>query len=341
MKKISWIVFLLSVLVGCSSGPRNADETEQLTRDELAQKTFDKGLRALEKREYAEAAKIFDKMLVNQPATEFDVIVLYNSGSAYEGLGRCEEAVTRFRKAVDSSRRKFKRVESQSLYKLSLMYECLNQDTKTIASLLEARKRGTVLTYEIRHAEIPARLASAYARIGNRKKALEYFTVASKALKTIVAKQDGHKQSETLGRTLYFMGQLSPSQREARVPTNTYLQGLSIQQPHLLQAIELGHPVWSKRALADLSLAYDNLWRFEFKGENERRAFFTRGLQNINELRKLQLPNGGPESKTLFEELSKVERKIQTELTKVDVSPELTPDAKKREGLKREGRIGR
>jgi hypothetical protein len=66
---------------------------------------------------------------------------------------------------------------------MSIMYECLGQDTKAITSLLDARKRGKDLPFETQVAEIPGRLAAAYARMNNRTKALEYFNQASEGLR--------------------------------------------------------------------------------------------------------------------------------------------------------------
>jgi tetratricopeptide (TPR) repeat protein len=300
---------------------------------------FEKGLKALEKENYAEAAAIFDKILVAKPASEADLVITYNSGAAHEGQGHCGKAGERYREVVRASAGKYKQIEALSLYRLSLMYECLGQDSKSITALLDAKKRGAQLAFETAHAEIPARLAAAYARIGNKQKAVEYFAQASEGLKKIVNQTQNHKQKELVARTLFLMGQLNSGQRSASVPPASYMQSLSMQQPYLLQAVEMDHPRWSKRASDDLRLAYDNIWRFSFQSPEQRRDFYTRGVQAIQELRKIRLPNAGAPVNDIFAHLDTAEDKLQTELAKVAEYNKLTPDAESREGLKRQGKL--
>ena len=328
---------LLISLVACAG--KNVKDDVDDSQNDAKKGTFERGLKALEKEDYPEAAKIFDQLLVSKPATEFDLVTLYNSAAAYEGMGECAKAADRYRQIVRSSSGKFGRVEAQSLFRLSLMYECLGDDAKTITSLLDARKRGQNLPFETLNAEMPARLAAAYARIGNRAKALEFFNQASAGLKKIVARSEDRQQKELLSRTLYLMGQLSPTQRSAEVEASSFMQSLSMQQPYLLQAAELDHPVWSKRAAADLRTGYDNIWKFELKDENQQRDFYSRGLQTIQELRKIRLPKSPPAVAALFGEIDKVEGRLHAALAKIAETNKLTPEAQKREGLKREGRV--
>ncbi len=329
---------ILSALVGCSS--QKKPSINELLMDEGRENpAFERGMKALENENYSEAAKTFDQLLVEKPASKLDLVIVYNSGAAYEGLGQCDKAAERYREAVRGSAGKFEQIEAQALFRLSLMYECLGQDTKTITSLLDARKRGKSLPYETLHAEIPARLAAAYARIGNRKKALEYFSLASEGLKKMVGRHHDHKRKEVLSRTMYLMGQLSYSQRDATASADSYMQSLSMQQPYLLQATELDHPLWSRKAADDLQMGYENIWKFKLESVDQRRAFYTRGLQVIQELKKLKLPKANPLVENVFTHIAKVESKLQAELAKVAEFNQLTKEAEKREGLKREGRI--
>jgi tetratricopeptide (TPR) repeat protein len=308
--------------------------------EETGNPVFERGLKALEQEQYAQAAQIFDKLLVAKPATESDLVTVYNSGAAHEGLGHCLKSAERYREVVRASAGKFRLLEGQALFRLSLMYECLGQDTKTITSLLEARKKGREgLPFETLNAEIPSRLAAAYARIGNRQKALEYFGQASEGLKKMVAQTANHKQKELLGRTLYLMGQLNSAQRNGENDASTFMQSLSMQQPYLLQAIEMDYTTWSKKAADDLQKAYDNIWHYKFSDDASKREFYTRGLQSIQELRKIRLPDSPPSVNAVFAHLDKVEQQLHTELSKVAETNKLTPDAEKREGLKRTGRL--
>ncbi|MGE4130106.1 MAG: hypothetical protein AB7F86_00625 [Bdellovibrionales bacterium] len=332
------ILFLVAmVLSACSSSQKQKDDLlKDLNRENPM---FERGLKYLEKEKYAEAAHEFDTLLLQKPGTELDLVTLYNSGAAHEGLGNCTKAAERYREVIRSSAGGFKLLEAQTLLRLSMAYECLGQDAKVIAALLDARKRGKELPYETRQAEIPARLAAAYARLGNRKKALEYFNQASESLKKLVTANKGKAQKELLGRTLFLMGQLNPGQRRAEVAADSYMLGLSMQQAYLLQAAELNHPNWSTKAIADLRLGYANIWKLTTQSEKEERNLYVRGLQAINELRRIKLPNEPSAVQAIFAELDEHENRIQQALAKIATVTPLTPDAAKREGLKREGRV--
>lgn len=331
---------ILVLLTACASNPsRDGGAGGGAGSDsEMAEGEFQQGLKALEQEDYVEAARIFDQLLVQEPATELDLVTLYNSGAAHEGLGDCRKAADRYHQAVRSSANRFRRLEAMAFFRLSLMYECLGEDSKTITALLDARKRGSELSAETIQAEIPARLAAAYARIGNRDKAIEWFGRASTGLKTIVAKNPGRTKRDILGRTLFLMGQLNARQKRAEVDPKSYLQSLIMQQPYLLQAAELEHPSWSKKAADDLKMGYENIWKFKLEPE-DRREFYIQGLQAAAELRKIRMPESGPVVNSIFARVDVVANKLKKELAKVEPTTPLTPEAKAREGLKRQGRL--
>jgi tetratricopeptide (TPR) repeat protein len=311
MKK-SFALLLVLTLSACVTEKKKAIEN----KDADKQPVFDQGMKALEGENYSEAARIFDKLLVQKPGLEMDVVTLYNSGAAYEGLGDCQKASDRYRQAVRSSAGKFKRIEGEALFRLSLQYECLGQDAKTVSSLLDAKKRAKDLPFETINAEVPARMAAAYARLGNRAKAVEYFTQASRGLKGLVSRgATSTAQKETIARTLFLMGQLSPNQRRAEAQPMGYLQSLSMQQPFLLQAMEMNHTHWSAKAESDLKLAYDNIWKFQIKDPHQQREFFTRSLQTVSELRKIRLPSNDPRIEGMFASLDQTETQLQTALS--------------------------
>lgn len=340
----SMILVLAAALVsaGCASKSKKDGNKDLVNYEVDAPKEnvgFEKGMSALESEDYQEAARIFDRLLVQKPATEFDLVTLYNSGAAYEGLGNCPKAAERYRELVRSFPNKFPRIEGQALFRLSLMYECMNQDNKAITALLDARKRGVGLPAETLKAEIPARLAAAYARLGNRDKALSYFKQASQGLKTVITSSGGRVERDLLGKTLFLMGQLNPAQRRAEGSPTVFMQSLSMQQPYLLQAVELGHPTWSKRSSEDLNLAYSNFWKFKIDNDEQRREFLTRGLQVAAELKRIRVPNSNAQVEALFAQVDKTESRLQNELARVAETNRLTPEAESRQGLKRSGRL--
>lgn len=326
-------------IVGCATQRKPTDA--MLKEDSPIQAKFDQGVRALDNEQYQTAAEIFDGILLQKPGTDMDLVAMFNSGIAYEGLADCKKASERYRQVVRSSAKKFKRLEGEALFRLSMAYECMGQDAKSITALIDARNRGKELAPETLNAEIPARLAAAYSRLGNRQKALEYFNIASQGLKNMVNQGTGRVQADVIAKTLFLMGKLSPTQRRAESDPTTYLQSISMQQPYLLQAIELHKDPWSRKAETDLKLAYENIWMFKFgeKEKDQETQFYTRALQTINELKNLRLPKPDIGVDSVFAMVDVTERKVRTELSKVSESTKLTTEAQKRESLKQNGRL--
>jgi len=332
------LILITVLMTACAS--RNQAGPVDFESEEPAQlPMFQQGVKALEQEQYNEAARIFDRLLVSKPATEHDLVTTFNSAAAYEGLGNCSKAAERYREVTRASSGKFPRIEGLAFYRLSLMYECLGQDVKSVTALLDARKRGQELPFATLHAEIPARLAAAYARLGNRKKALEYFALAGKGLKRIATQESGKRRQDILGQSLFLMGQLNPAQRRAEGDPVAFLKGLSMQQPHLLQAVELQHPVWSKKAAGDLEMAYDNFWKFKFGDNQKQNDFYIRAMQVVRELKRIRLPKADPEVDAIYAKVDAAERRLNVEIARVAESTKLTPEAEKREGLRREGRL--
>ncbi len=334
----SLLTSLIVSLGACAAKPTQEPVAPEIPRPPgLPQ--FEQGVKALENEQYGEAARIFDRLLVAKPAAEHDLITSFNSGAAYEGLGNCSKAADRYREVTRGSAGKFGRVESLAFFRLSLMYECLGQDVKAVTALLDARKRGRDLPFTTRQAEIPARLAAGYARIGNRKKALEYFAQANAGLKKIVSAESGRQQADIFAQSVFLMGQLNPGQRRAEGDPVAFLQSLSMQQPYLLQAVESGHPIWSGRAAADLELAYDNIWKYKFSEPEKQSAFYTQALQVTRELKQIKMPNENAAAGAIFAKVDATESRLNIETAKVGETNKLTPEAQKREGLRRDGRL--
>lgn len=332
-------LLLALVFVSACSSAKKAEEDKQEMAEEMKRPRFEQGLKALDNNRFADAAKVFDGLLVSKPGTELDLITLYNSGAAYEGMGDCPKAAERLREVVRSSAGKFKRIEAQAFYRLSFMYECMGQDNKSIAALLDAKKRSSDLSFAVANAEIPARLAAGYARIGNRQKALEYFALADKGLKKIIAQEEGRRQHEILAQSLFYMGQLNPAQRKGEGDPIGFLQGLSLQQPYLLQSVEMNSTPWSTKAHDDLTTAYDNIFKFKIEDEKTRRDFYTRAIQTCNELIRIRSPKADPAIDQVYAKVDRTLSQLNSEMAKVAESNRLTPEAQKRDSLKRQGRL--
>ena len=343
-RALIWMALALT-LAACASKGTTANLPADAVReppggDARPSPGYDRGVKYLDMENYPSAADEFDRLLVAKPATELDLATTFNSGAAYEGMGQCDRAAERYREVARSATGKYPRMEAQALYRLSLAYECLNQNDKTVVSLLDARKRANELPMNVARAELPARLAAAYSRVGNRPMALKYFGEASQGLKDVLASGTSARAAkETVAKTLYAMGRLNAAQKRVEGDPLAFVQSLSMQQPYLLQAIELRFPQWTRRASEDLTLAYENLLRYSIGDPNRRRDYFVRVLQVINELRRIRMPDGGPAEDDVFATVDKVEHRARMNMSELGDATPLTPEAERRGGLKQSGRL--
>ena len=247
---MKWIIFLasLGLMTGCSLlGGAEPDSQKPLnpnpatvgsTLDPKLIEKFNEGVEALDNEEYKVAQGLFESLLQENPTSRFELVIQYNLAASYEGQGLCKKAGRRYRKVARSSLGKFKRLEAQSLYRLSFAYTCIGADEKAIVSLLDARRRKRHLQEEVAIAEIPARLASAYAQLGNRKKAKAFYSEARNGIQYLRSRyKEKQTLNDILAKTLFLMGRISPIENRVQMDSLEYLQGLEYLQAYLLEVI--------------------------------------------------------------------------------------------------------
>jgi len=245
------IILLFSLVsLGCSAVKRGGDSYvgSFQKQDPRAIALFQKASEHLEDREFAPAVKILDDLLVDHPSTQLDLVFLYNSGVGYEGLNNCEMAQKRFREVIRVGGDRYNKLEAQALYRLSFVHLCLGNFNKHLVTLLDLYKRKKYLPFEVKVAEMPARLATAYSIIGNKDMAKKVYKKAESGL---VAIQSQNKppvmKRRSLAKTLFYMGDLK------RIKPNTmgsdrYLDSIEDVQKYLLKSVEMNSKPWSYKA---------------------------------------------------------------------------------------------
>lgn len=353
LKAIVLSCFLIGL--GCASKPQVPTGTSQ--REEEARSEYEKGLNLMDQERFKDAAKVFSKLLVDSPALEFDYVILFNLGAAQEGMKDCKAASETYRQVVRGSNRKFQRLEALSLMRMSYAYECLGQDSKVLVALLDARRLAAALPEDTAKSELPARIAAAYARAGNRAEAEKYFRLALDGIKFMQVKyKDSMHMGDKLSEALFFMGKSNVSEAEFRRNPVAQIRGLELMQTYLLQAAELGSPKWSGRAVDEILGTYNRLWNMtqsiETDGATEpglkkrltadlRQEVIRSTLKSVRSLRAQRLPSRSEagESRRLFARLAEEDRRLSNVLAEMGPTSGLTSEAERRQGLKATGRV--
>lgn len=217
---------------------------------------YKKAVGELESQKFNEALKSFEEFLRQNPTSPWTQAATLNYGRAYEGLKRWPEATAKYRAVVQSTARASK-LQAMALYRLSFCSEAQGDDTQVVVTLNDLMARTQFLPREVGAAELPARLAGAYARVGNFERAQFFYRKAEVGIARL-QQESGGKTPEWLARTLFLMGENSRRQLSWS-DFETSIRPLARGQIFLLQAAELGESPWSDRAADDLISVYNDL----------------------------------------------------------------------------------
>lgn len=351
-----WLV-IAAVISGCSSAKKNevGEEIAQQEQDK-AMLEFEKANRLLDDAEFEKAAAAYDRLLVDHPASQLDLVILFNSGLAHLQSGDCMKASERFRKSIRISKEKYPNIAGRALLRMGDVHICLGEDTKAIANLLQIYQGKYSLSEEITYAEAPAKLAAVYARLGNRREAEKYFRAAERGLLRVIGQvTDPIKRNMTLARTLFLMGNIG----QLNIQTMTaedYLTTLRALQKYLYKSVEFDAGKPSKDSYEQIIMGYEQVWTFidrvsakptkdtalairSVKTEKLRISQLT--LQNIRELYNERIPDPNESAiiKELMNRVGTQEVKFRNYIAKNIIGTSLTPEALAAEGVKRSGRV--
>ena len=336
----------------------SAKKQKEIDREQQQQvaDTFNVASDFLMAENYRSAISAFQDFLKDYPSSEYELLAKYNLGLSYEGLGRCKAAGRYYREVIGASGKVQPRLRAQSLHRISYVYECLNRDAKVIASLMDVLRHPANISQEVIQAEIPARLAAAYARSGNQRQADEYFKLAQDGLKKLNLEiRDHAKKQKILGKTLYYMGRLSNHSIDTMEPMK-YVETLRFLQPYLLRASEFRSSAFAPMAANELAEAYDKVWKkiasvkVTRQGEEvlnqratkeQRNRLAQQALASVQALKAQRFPDKNePVLVTkLFKEIDAQERRFQSYISTNINYNDKTKEAQSREGLIRPGQI--
>lgn len=345
-----FLYLLCAALVGCFSRvKKNEPLRPEIKRTSILSSDIQE---KLDQEKFQDAFEMSEVYLNDYPLVPQTQKVQFLRAQALEGLGRCDEAIESYRKIVRTTASS-KDIVAQSLYRLSFCYEATNQDDKLVASLLDVMSRKRDLDVEVVTAEVPARIASAYARLGNKKLADKYFSIADAGIRTLKAKNSGVNLERWLPKTLYFMGTMSVGTFN-REDFESTLRPLEKSQGFLLEAALVGDPKWSPKAVDEIKAIYTgiieliqkaNLAKNENEEKAEQETRWKMAASTLELLKKLKLESYSlktpvpSEAEEIVSFISSKEVELARVLEEKPVGAGLTPEAEKRKQNRRRVRV--
>lgn len=148
---------------------------------------------------------------------------------------------------------------AQSFLLLSYLYESQGDDSRALASALDAERLSTHLPIASRLAEVPARLAMLYSQGGNFQHAAEYLGAADEGIRVLKTQNPQTIGSQFWAKIYYMMGYKS-TQQLGHDTISTAIQGLMAVQKFSLRSMEFSEPIWSTKSREALEKNYSALW---------------------------------------------------------------------------------
>ena len=281
---MKWIFLVLLFLgmTGCSLWPFRSSRS---IPSEPAPELYVVAQKHIEAARWADAELTLNDYLAKNPTSRWQRSSEYLLGVVYEGQDKCPAALEKYRGVIQDVNSPAE-VQAQSLFRSSFCWEAQGEEVKVIASLNDVWGRRAFLPIVTREAELPARLAAAYARAGNFDEADRFFKMAEEGL-IKMRSQTGEREPDWLGRTLYTMGHLSSSSLDTNEFRNV-IRPIPRSQAFLVRAAATNQKPYADLAHKDISGLYQKLLQIvELALEKAPQ----RGLVDGREQQRLQWDN--------------------------------------------------
>jgi|GEM_PF-3667210 len=358
MRNFTRLVYLLS-LTGCagfSIPSRSVNSAQEVAWDR--QLTQAESL--LEKEQWEPAKSTLQEFLTTSQLNRFTNRAKVDLAETLNATGQFQQALALLQEVTASavtasSLEKQETFFARASFVASSSYEGLGQFELALAALQDAERRKEFLPPVLAKAELPARLAITIHRVQNGALAKPYFAQAQSGVESLFrgATADDH---QARARTYQAMGQYSmligssdevdvASQKdpEARRRLLADIEAFEYVQFFSLRAIEENDPKWSTKALDDLTRAYRSLWNRSMRFRQgagpeatpEPLVQLTVSMEKLKSLHLAVLDNAYSQQLLTF--LATLQGQAEELLMQAEDLTPLTPEARRRESLRREG----
>lgn len=327
--------------------PDPAIKAQQEARLKEAEEQFDK-------RNFSKAVQLYEKFRKDFPESIFYQSAQLGLAQSLEAQGQYSPAINLYRETIEATRGNQPWIAAAALYYSSFSYEALGDEARVLASLKDALALKKHLKEEVALAEVPARLAASYYRIGETADAEKYFQMAERGVIQLQAK-DEKPDKVWLSHVYYQMGVFSTQQTSFET-LRAHLDTLQMMQKFSLRSIEADGKPWADMAFQGLKDNYHDLWSgiqtvplnksldlAAAQREQKEVKIQLVGdlLTMINELKNYKVPESPmtPNVNSLFNYLDEIEKQGQMILTNAGEYTPLTPESQEKQGLRKEGVI--
>ncbi|MGE5086339.1 MAG: tetratricopeptide repeat protein [Bacillota bacterium] len=293
----------------------------------------------------AGAQKLYQEFQKRYPQSVYFQASRLGEALALQGQGKWVEAVAIERDVYLKTKNLQPDIAALAQYRMSFAYEALGDDQKTVASLLDAKNLGNALPKEVAWAEIPARLASVYSRLGQEKEAVQYLNEAEKGITKIREEESTIPlRKGWLAKTYVQMGTASTNQLSVD-NFESFVNGQKLVQVYLIKAMELDDAVWSPQALKQLKGTYQDLSVQVEAVRSNRSQLEQLGGAFVELINRAELyrPLAGQSKNSyqieFFDLLANIKTKTEKLLYQGQESMGLTEESQKLNSLKRAGRV--
>lgn len=348
-----FLASLLFLLFGCATpSPKPVAVSPALkAQQENELRAAQKSLDDLQ----AEAAeKAFTDFQTKYPVSIFYQAAQVGKAKALELQGKWSEAAELYRAVIDSTNETQPKIAARALYEISFCYENLGDEARLIASLQDALRLKDSLQPEWAMAEIPARLAASYNRVGRMEDAQKYFKQADLGMTQLQAMRDKEVTPEWIAHVYYEMGLYSTNQL-AFENLQASLDTLKMVQIFSLRSVEANGKPWSQLAAEGLQSNYRDIWntiqdiplnhsmdvgaaeREKLERQND---FVGQLLTLINDLKRYRTPELNAQNEALqnlMNLLKSVESQGSQFLSSSHLHTRLTPESVRRNALRKDG----
>ena len=332
-------------LLGCSSFQVRSEEGALQNQKLIEERELQTADGLIAQGQFSEAQKLFKEFQERYPQSIYFQASRLGEAQALQGQAKWIEAVAIERDVYLKTKNLQPDIAALAQYRMSFAYEALGDEQKTVASLLDAKNLANALPKEVAWAEIPARLASVYSRLGREKEAVQYLNEAEKGIAKIRQEEvTTPLRKGWLAKTYVQMGTASTNQLSVD-NFESFVNGQKLVQVYLIKAMELNDPVWSPQALKQLKGTYQDL-SVQVEAVRSNRSQLEQlggALVELIDRAELYRPLAGQSKNSyqieFFALLAKIKTKTEKLLYQGQESMGLTEESQKLNSLKRAGRV--